>query len=138
MLIERVTINEPKIVNTMSYKAVNTVLWLDIAVTDLDRAINFYQSLLNITGRDGRPASQTATFQLSPNGSGITLIKQPHVVQGGTLPYLNCNGRLDHALTQTKLNGGKILQDKHTMEPFGIRAVIVDSEQNRIALHSVE
>jgi predicted enzyme related to lactoylglutathione lyase len=122
----------------MSYEPVNTVLWLDIAVTDLDRAINFYQSLLSIKGRDGRPTSQSASFQLSPNGSGLTLILQKQIHKGGVLPYLNCNGRLEQALTQVKLNGGTVIQDKHTMEPFGVRAVIEDSEKNQIALHSVE
>lgn len=122
----------------MTYQAINTLLWLDIAVTDMDRAITFYQALLNVPARDARPHSDSATLQLSANGSGITLIKHPEVMQGNMTAYLNCNGRLSQALAQVKLNGGKILQDVHSMEPFGLRAVILDSENNRIALHSAE
>lgn len=122
----------------MTYQAINTLLWLDIGVTNLDRAITFYQALLNTQARDARPHADSATLQLSASGSGITLIKQPEVALGSLTAYLNCNGRLKQALAQVKLNGGEVLQDIHSMEPFGVRAVILDSENNRIALHSAE
>ena len=32
--------------------------------------------------------------------------------------------------------GGKVLQAKHQIGPHGFRAVVLDSEGNRIALHS--
>ncbi|HEV3149059.1 MAG TPA: hypothetical protein VGZ24_10465 [Chthoniobacterales bacterium] len=35
-----------------------------------------------------------------------------------------------------RANGGKVLQDKHQIGPHGFRAIVVDSEGNRIALHS--
>jgi predicted enzyme related to lactoylglutathione lyase len=122
----------------MAYSPINTVLWLDIAVVNLDRAKNFYQALLNIDGRDSRPQTNSVTFQYNQQGSGLTLILQSDVTSGNVTPYLNCHKRLDQALAQVKLNGGKILQEKHSMEPFGYRAVILDSENNRIALHSAE
>ena len=34
-------------------------------------------------------------------------------------------------------NGGKVLQPKHPIGPYGSRAVVLDSEGNRIALHSM-
>ena len=120
----------------MSYQPVNTILWLDIAVIDLDRAINFYQSVMNVELRDGRPSTRSATLQLSNQGSGLTLIEVSELLPGSLTPYLNCHDRLEQALSQVTLNGGTILQDKHSMEPFGYRAVILDSEGNRIALHS--
>jgi predicted enzyme related to lactoylglutathione lyase len=33
-------------------------------------------------------------------------------------------------------NGGKVVQAKHAIGPFGFRAIIVDSEGNRVALYS--
>ena len=30
----------------------------------------------------------------------------------------------------------EVLQDKHQIDPFGFRAIIVDSERNRVALHA--
>jgi predicted enzyme related to lactoylglutathione lyase len=50
--------------------------------------------------------------------------------------YLNANGRLDAALAQVTSHGGTIVQPKHQIGPFGFRAVVLDSEGNRIALHS--
>ena len=50
--------------------------------------------------------------------------------------YLNANGRLDEALAAVEANGGQIIQPKQSIGPYGFRAIILDSEGNRIALHS--
>jgi predicted enzyme related to lactoylglutathione lyase len=50
--------------------------------------------------------------------------------------YLNCNGRLDAAVAAAAANGGKLLQPKQPIGSFGFRAIILDSEGNRVALHS--
>jgi hypothetical protein len=52
------------------------------------------------------------------------------------LIYLNCDGRLDAAIAAVEANGGKVLKPKHPIGPYGFRAVILDSEGNRLALHS--
>jgi len=46
------------------------------------------------------------------------------------------NGRLDEAIATVEPNGGKIVQPKDAIGPNGFRAVVMDSEGNRIALHS--
>jgi predicted enzyme related to lactoylglutathione lyase len=56
---------------------------------------------------------------------------------GGPLVYLNCEGRLDQAIGAVEPAGGKVLQARHQIGPHGYRAVIRDSEGNRIALHSM-
>jgi hypothetical protein len=56
--------------------------------------------------------------------------------QSGPLIYLSVEGRLDDAVKAVRANGGKVLQEKQQIGPHGFRAVIVDSEGNRIALHS--
>ncbi len=119
---------------------VNLVLWLDIPVANLDRALTFYQALLNCDARDHRPNTSNASFQFSAQGSGLSLIEiSDHSVNPTSItPYLNCQKRLAHATSQVTLHGGRILEDIHSMEPFGKRAVIEDSEGNRIALHSAE
>jgi predicted enzyme related to lactoylglutathione lyase len=52
------------------------------------------------------------------------------------LLYFNCEGRLDQAIAAVEPNGGKIVQPRHQIGPYGFRAVVLDSEGNRIALHS--
>ena len=55
---------------------------------------------------------------------------------GGPLLYLNANGRLDQAVAAAAANGGKVVEPKHQIGPHGYRAIVLDSEGNRIALHS--
>jgi uncharacterized protein len=54
----------------------------------------------------------------------------------GLLIYLNANGRLDEAIAAVVPCGGRVLKPKHAIGPYGWRAVILDSEGNRVALHS--
>ena len=55
----------------------------------------------------------------------------------GPLLYLSCQGRLDEAIAAVAPHGGKVLQARHPIGPYGFRAVVLDSEVNRIALHSM-
>jgi predicted enzyme related to lactoylglutathione lyase len=55
----------------------------------------------------------------------------------GPLIYLNVQGRLDEAVAAVAPNGGKVLTPKHQIGPYGFRAVVLDSEGNRVALHSM-
>lgn len=118
----------------------HTLVWLDIPVTDLDRAIAFYSQVLSRPLDDYRPGQPMAVFH-SPGGAvSAALLKTEDALPGaeGPLPYLNCAGRLKQAVSQVRLNGGRVVRDIHGMEPFGQRAIVIDSEGNRVALHSPE
>jgi len=54
----------------------------------------------------------------------------------GPLIYLLVEGRLDEAVEAARANGGKILRARQKIGEHGFRAVIIDSEGNRIALHT--
>jgi hypothetical protein len=116
-----------------------TLCWTDIPVIDLDRAIKFYSAMLDAPvskeGGDG------VEFGLLPhdenNVSGCLTVSgdnQPSLL--GPLIYLSVEGRLDEAIKAVKANGGEVAQAKQQIGAYGYRAVIVDSEGNRIALHS--
>jgi predicted enzyme related to lactoylglutathione lyase len=120
----------------VTYTPVNLLLWLDLPVLDIDRAVAFYAALLDCPPKHKNTNAGNASFQLSPQGSGLTLIRAEAIEPSQVTPYLNCHRRLDQALAQVRLHQGKILQERHSMEPFGERAVILDSEGNRLALHS--
>ena len=124
----------------MARHPTHTLVWMDIPVEDLDRALTFYRHVLNGPLDDYRPDNPMAVIR-SPAGSvSCALIEKPSEtgLGRGPLPYFNCAGRLDQALSQAKLNGGRILQDIQSIEPYGYRAIVLDSEGNRIALHSPE
>lgn len=117
----------------------NPLVWLDIPVLDLDRAITFYQTVLDWTLDDQRPQADMAVFRHSRGEVAVALILQSFPPGGlGPLPYLNCHGRLERALSQVDPCGGVVEQPIHSLAPFGFRAVIRDSEGNRVALHSIE
>lgn len=116
----------------------NQIVWADIPVLDLDRAIAFYSAVL------GRPVRKQEypgiTIGLLPDESevgGCLVLKgrlQPSAT--GPLIYLNAQGRLDEAVAAVEPNGGTIVQPRHAIGPYGFRAIILDSEGNQIALHS--
>lgn len=117
----------------------NTICWADIPVNDLARASKFDQAVL------GEPLKQEKMgeheFTLLPhaqsNVSGcLVKLKDNKPSQTGPLLYLSAEGRLDQAVAAVEANGGKILEPKKPIGPYGHRAIILDSEGNRIALHS--
>jgi predicted enzyme related to lactoylglutathione lyase len=124
--------------------SVNTLCWTDIPVADLERAITFYSAVLG--KKVDKIFEQGSAYGLLPheeqNASGCLCVGADSVgsenrpSQTGPLIYISVEGRLDDAIKQVSSNGGKILQDKHPIGPHGFRAVIIDSEGNRIALHS--
>ena len=122
----------------------DTLCWTDIPVTNLDRAIKFYSALL---GKEVRKMSETGfEYGLLPheeqNASGCLCVGGDSVgnknepSETGPLIYLSVEGRLNEAVGAARVNGGKVLQEKQQIGPHGVRAIIVDSEGNRIALHS--
>ena len=117
----------------------NQIVWCDIPVKDLDRAIRFYTAVL------GQPVTRESypgmTIGLLPHAgehvSGCLFVSddaKPSV--DGPLIYLNCEGRLPIAIATVEINGGKVLKPKHAIGAYGFRAIVIDSEGNRIALHS--
>ncbi len=119
--------------------SINQIVWCDIPVVDLDRAIRFYSAVIGAKIiKEEMPDFAIGVLPHAGEGIGACLVKtEGNVPSGqGVLIYLNTNGRLDDAIKAAKANGGKILQEKHSIAPYGFRAVVLDSEGNRIALHS--
>jgi uncharacterized protein len=117
----------------------NQVVWVDIPVLDLDRAVRFYSAVLG--GEVQKQEYPGMTIGLLPgydsDVSGCLFTKADEGPSAtGLLIYLNAEGRLDEAIAVVEPNGGKILQPRHQIGPHGYRAVILDSEGNRVALHS--
>jgi predicted enzyme related to lactoylglutathione lyase len=119
----------------------NTFVWVDIPVANLDRAIAFYGA---VTGKPvdkiGGPGFNFGLFKHEGNQVGGCLIEPDEGVapsMTGPLVYLDASGRLDAAVAAAEQGGGKVLKAKHSIAPNGFRAIIADSEGNRVALHSM-
>jgi predicted enzyme related to lactoylglutathione lyase len=117
----------------------NQIVWADIPVVDLNRAVRFYSAVLG--GAVEKQEFQGMAFALLPcadsDVSGCLFAKDgERPSDRGPLIYLNAQGRLDQAIAAVEPNGGKVIEPKHQIGPHGFRAILLDSEGNRIALHS--
>lgn len=117
----------------------NVLCWVDIPVADLPRAMAFYSAVL------GQPVTRETEhgfdFGLLPHVSESVsgcLIHSPEnrPSMTGALIYLSVDGRLDDALGIVESAGGLVLAPKEKIGPYGFRAIIRDTEGNRVALHS--
>jgi predicted enzyme related to lactoylglutathione lyase len=117
----------------------NTICWTDIPVTNLDRAIEFYSAVLGTAvTKESMPGME---FGLLPhaneNVSGcLVKMEDNKPSENGPLVYLSVEGRLDDAIRAAQKGGGRVLKEKESIGPYGFRAIIRDTEGNRIALHS--
>src|ERR1700720_553501 len=122
----------------------DTLCWTDIPVTNLDRAIKFYSAVL---GKEVQKLSEgRMDYGLlaheEQNASGCLCIRADsggvdnRPSANGPLIYLSVEGRLDKAVDAGRANGGKVLRARQKIGEHGFRAVVIDSEGNRIALHS--
>jgi predicted enzyme related to lactoylglutathione lyase len=118
----------------------NRIVWVDIPVLNLDRAIRFYTAVLGSqVERQDYPGMSIGSFAHKDDEAAGCLYLSEKVKPSteGPLVYLNVHGRIDEAIEAVGPSGGKVLQPKESIGPFGFRAVILDTEGNRVALHSM-
>ena len=115
-------------------------VWVDIPVLDLDRAIAFYAAVLGTpVTREGGPGFSFGL--LAHSGSDVAgclyLADDDNAPSPrGPLVYLNVDGRIADAQRAVAAAGGQIVKATHAISPHGYRAIVLDSEGNRVALHS--
>ena len=115
----------------------NRAVWMDIPVADLDRAGRFYGAVLGIAIHPVEMQGFKFSVLDHDQGNGGCLVQKPgDVTQAGILVYFNTDGRIRDAVSKVAAHGGKVLEDVHSIGEHGFRAVVLDSEGNRIALHS--
>ena len=117
----------------------NQIVWVDIPVKVLERAIRFYSAVLGApVKKEEFPGMVIGILPHQDGEVGGCLYKNEadEPSSKGPLLYLNANGRLDQAIAAVEANGGKVLVPKHAIGPYGHRAIVLDSEGNRVALHS--
>lgn len=117
----------------------SAIVWFDIPAIDLDRAVEFYSAVLGkLVKKEQFPQVAIGVFPHDdgePNGCLFQAAAE-RPSDHGPLLYFNCGGRLDEAIAAVERHGGKVLKPKHAIGAYGFRAVVLDSEGNRIALHS--
>jgi predicted enzyme related to lactoylglutathione lyase len=114
--------------------------WFEIFVTDIERAVRFYQTVLNVDLRreneDGRPMAIFASAV--QEGVGGALVRQPgrEPTSQGVLVYLDADGKLDACLSRVAAAGGTVVQPRTDIGAPGFIALVRDTEGNIVGLHS--
>jgi uncharacterized protein len=122
----------------------NAISWFEIGTTDIDRAQKFYETVFDIQMIPmDLPQLKMRMFPiLDREGVGGALVHsagfhKPSATDG-PLIYLNANPDVQNVLDRVESAGGKILVPKTQISPdYGFMAVMMDTEGNRIALHSI-
>jgi predicted enzyme related to lactoylglutathione lyase len=118
--------------------AQNRLVWFDIPVADLERAAAFYGGVLGIGVHVEKSPGYSFAVLEHKDGNGGCLVPKAGEISGnsGILVYLNANGRMREAVRQVEKLGGRIVEPPQSIGPHGFRAIVIDSEGNRIALHA--
>ena len=116
----------------------NRLVWFDIPVADIERAAAFYRAVLCVDVQVVPMGNGQLGVIEHHDGNGGCLVHDPESIsrQGGILVYLNAAGRVRDALRQAERLGGRVLEPITSIGQHGFRAIVQDSEGNRIGLHS--
>ena len=120
----------------------NAINWFEIPVADLERAQKFYETIfgMQLIPMD-LPGLKMRMFPTDDiKGASGALIFAPEFYQpsaNGTMVYLNGNPDLQNVVDKIEAAGGTIVMPKTAITPeIGFMAVMMDTEGNRVALHS--
>ncbi len=122
----------------------NVVGWFEIYVQDMARAKAFYESVLGLTLaklEDPSGTSEMWAFSMSeeprPGATGA-LVKMKDMPSGGNsvLVYFMCDDCAAEA-SRVADAGGRLVQTKMSIGPYGFIALACDTEGNMFGLHSM-
>jgi len=126
----------------MQNKTPNTAVWFEIPATKFERAVKFYQAILDIE-------------LVEEDTCGLTMGLFPHddktsvsgaIICGmgfkpsreGSIVYLNGGDNLATALSKVEDAGGEVIIPKtHLGDEIGYIAHFIDTEGNRVGIHSM-
>lgn len=123
----------------------SAISWFEIPSKDLDRATKFYEkifgiSLIPMDLPDIKMRMFPVEDQMTDIGGAIVYSEGFHKPSAtdGPLIYLNGNPDVQKVLDKVEAAGGSVMVPKTEISPeYGFMAVIIDTEGNRVGLHSI-
>ncbi len=121
----------------------NMVSWFEIPVTDMDRAKAFYDTVfgieISVHNMNELIMGWFPSFEGQPGAAGSLVLNKDFYFPGenkGVVIYFSSED-VQIQLNRIEAAGGKIVQPKTEIGAgHGFMAVFMDTEGNRIALHS--
>jgi uncharacterized protein len=122
---------------------INSINWFEIPVLDFERAKKFYETLFDaeiqvMPHPTLKYGMLPADMQNGGVGGGIAQGEGFVPSTNGTIVYLNGGDDLAIPLSKVEAAGGKIFIPKTSIGGNGYMAQFIDTEGNRIALHSMK
>jgi len=123
----------------------HAISWFEIPTIDLQRAQSFYEAIFDIRMVPlDTPQFKMRMFPVEDPancvGGALSFAEgfyKPSATDGALI-YLNANPDVQRVLDKIEAAGGKIVVPKTAISPeHGHMAVFIDTEGNRVALHSV-
>jgi predicted enzyme related to lactoylglutathione lyase len=122
----------------------HVISWFEIPAKDINRAQKFYETIFDITMTPIDLAQiQMRLFPIEDQmniGGALVYNEQFYrpSATDGPLVYLNGNPDLQKVLDKIEAAGGKIIVPKTQISPdYGYMGLFIDTEGNRMALHSI-
>lgn len=121
----------------------NAVGWFDIYVSDMNRAVSFYEAVLRqklekIDDPTGETQMMSFAGSMTCYGASGALVKSNHSKpgSGGTMIYFSVD---DCAVEQSRIvsAGGKVIRPKFSIGSFGWICLCTDTEGNLIGFNSL-
>jgi predicted enzyme related to lactoylglutathione lyase len=118
----------------------NALNWFEIPVTDMKRAVTFYEATLNVKLREelfaGTPNAMFPYEQKAGVGGALVLDTKRKPSRDGAVIYLPAADGVDKAAARAKKAGGTVLVEKLDIGDPGFIAIVIDTEGNQVGLHA--
>ena len=116
----------------------NAINWFEIPVADIDRATAFYSTIFD-TELNKLDTDEIMSVFPYQDGVGGALVKSAtHVpTTEGAVLYLNGGDDLSSVLNRVDSAGGQVAMPKTSIGEIGFIAFFVDTEGNKVGLHSM-
>ncbi|WP_142849309.1 VOC family protein [Telmatospirillum sp. J64-1] len=122
----------------------NVVVWFEIPVSDMTRAVAFYETVFATKLK--QETCQSTDFPMAVFDAPDQAVHGALIAYDGFSPsdqgslvYLNAGEDLSLPLSRVEQAGGKVTVQKTLISPeIGYMALFIDSEGNRVGLHSLK
>ena len=120
----------------------NAVVWFDIYVSNMERAVKFYETVLKrkldkLVDPTGETQMMSFPGDMTSYGAAGALVKSDytHPGIGGTVIYFGVDDCSEQE-SLVSLAGGKVVKSKFSIGEFGWVALCKDTEGNLFGLNS--
>ncbi len=118
--------------------AEHALTWFEIPAANLPRAIQFYETVLGVSlvPMEVSPGYPMAMFPAEGVNGALITGEGYTPSADGSLIYLSYPGDLDIPAARVEPAGGKLLAPKTSIGSHGYILMFLDTEGNRVGLHS--